>query len=124
MQKELNSIVRLIRWNGHEIRYNEDEVDFVHEMLAHNLGFKNANLIEMNQCGRSSWQCVIVELDKEKADDLEYLQMVADNATAIQNCFLVEMPRKEYEDLLKARKKRKNNTYDLHMGLYESSGIA
>jgi hypothetical protein len=123
MKNELSPTVRLIRWNGHEIRYNEGDVEFAHEMLAHNLGLKNANLVVTNQCGKQLWQCVIVELDSTKEDDEEYLFSLAETATSAQNCFMVEMPREQYESLVKARKKHKNNVFDLHMGLYDSEAV-
>lgn len=121
--KKLSPTVRLIRWNGHELRYNEEDKQFIHEMLSHNLGFKNASLINVNQCGKQSFQCVVADIDPTKDDDEVYLQSLVDDATSIQKCFMVEMSREEYESLLKARRKHKNNVFDLHMGLYEESPI-
>lgn len=119
MRKKLSATVRVIRWNGHELRYNDEDKQFIHEMLSHNLGFKNAQLITTNQCGKDSYQCVIADLDPAKEEDDEHLQSLTENVLPIQRCFLVEMPRDDYEALLKARRKSKNNVFDLYMGLYD-----
>lgn len=120
MKLELSKTVRLIRWNGHEIRYDEGSAEFAHEMLSHNLGMKNASLVQIQQTSDpNTWQCVIVDLPSRDADPSEEeLMEMAEAAQPIQNCFLVEMPRENYENIQKARRSKKptNNVFDLFMG--------
>lgn len=118
MKHELSETVRIIRWNGNEIRYNANDVEFVHEMLSHNLGMKRAQIAYVQKCGPSSWQCIIVDLPADKEEDVDYLDQLAQNATPEQKCFLVEYSRPDYEKLNKDRKKNKNNVFDLYMGMY------
>lgn len=122
MKNELSKTVRLIRWEGHEIRYNESDVEFAHEMLAHNLGLKNANLVQVQQTADpETWQCVIVELEKDKEYTEDELFTLVEAATTRQKCFMVEMPRVNYENILKARRKPTNNVFDLFMGYQEET---
>lgn len=118
MKHELSETIRILRWNGNEIRYNEQDTSFVHEMLSHNLGMKNAKLVYVQKCGPSSWQCVIIDLPDDKEEDEEYLNELAQNAEPNQKCFLVEYSRPDYEKLTKSRSKTKNNVFDLYMGMY------
>ncbi|UJB55222.1 hypothetical protein [Enterobacter phage vB_EcRAM-01] len=58
MKPEPSKTIRLIRWEGQEIRYEDQDREFVHEMLSHNLGFKNAGLVMMQQTSdEDTWQC-------------------------------------------------------------------
>lgn len=122
MKSEPSKTIRLIRWEGQEIRYEDADREFVHEMLAHNLGFKNAALVMMQQTSdEDTWQCVILDLDKNKEYTEDELFALTENATARQKCFLVEMPRENYENIKKARKQNKNNVFDLFMGYHEET---
>jgi len=122
MRKELSKTIRLIRWEGHEIRYESEDMEFVHEMLAHNLGMKNANLIQIQRTADPEmWQCVIVELEKDKDYTEDDLFKLVESATARQKCFMVEMPRENYENILKARRKPNHNVFDLFMGYQEET---
>ena len=118
MKNEPSKTVRLIRWEGQEIRYEDQDREFVHEMLAHNLGFKNAALVMMQQTSdEDTWQCVILDLDKTEDE----LFALTENATARQKCFMIDMPRENYENIKKARKQNKNNVFDLFMGYHEET---
>nr|DAG47349.1 MAG TPA: hypothetical protein [Caudoviricetes sp.] len=122
MKSEPSKTIRLIRWEGQEIRYEDGDREFVHEMLAHNLGFKNAGLVMMQQTSdEDTWQCVILDLDKNKDYTEDELFALTENATARQKCFLIEMPRENYENIKKARKQNKNNVFDLFMGYHEET---
>lgn len=120
MKPEPSKTIRLIRWEGQEIRYEDQDREFVHEMLAHNLGFKNAGLVMMQQTSdEDTWQCVILDLAKDKDYTEDELFALTENATARQKCFLIEMPRENYENIKKARKQKNNNVFDLFMGYHE-----
>ena len=120
MKSEPSKTIRLIRWEGQEIRYEDGDREFVHEMLAHNLGFKNAALVMMQQTSdEDTWQCVILDLDKNKDYTEDELFAITENATARQKCFMIDMPRENYENIKKARKQNKNNVFDLFMGYHE-----
>ncbi|WP_426770691.1 hypothetical protein [Enterobacter cloacae complex sp. 363J6] len=120
MKSEPSKTIRLIRWEGQEIRYEDADREFVHEMLAHNLGFKNAALVMMQQTSdEDTWQCVILDLDKNKDYTEDELFALTENATARQKCFMIDMPRENYENIKKARKQNKNNVFDLFMGYHE-----
>ena len=91
-------------------------------MLAHNLGFKNAALVMMQQTSdEDTWQCVILDLDKNKDYTEDELFALTENATARQKCFMIDMPRENYENIKKARKQNKNNVFDLFMGYHEET---
>lgn len=120
MKNEPSKTVRLIRWEGHELRYEDDDREFVHEMLSHNLGFKNAGLVMMQQTrDQDTWQCIILDLEKDKEYTEDELFALTENATARQKCFMIDMPRENYENIKKARQKPKNNVFDLFMGYHE-----
>lgn len=122
MKNEPSKTVRLIRWEGDELRYEDGDREFVHEMLAHNLGFKNAALVMMQQTSdEDTWQCVILDLDKNKEYTEDELFALTENATARQKCFMIDMPRENYENIKKARKQNKNNVFDLFMGYHEET---
>lgn len=122
MKSEPSKTIRLIRWEGQEIRYEDGDREFVHEMLAHNLGFKNAALVMMQQTSdEDTWQCVILDLDKNKDYTEDELFALTENATARQKCFMIDMPRENYENIKKARKQNKNNVFDLFMGYHEET---
>lgn len=122
MKSEPSKTIRLIRWEGQEIRYEDGDREFVHEMLAHNLGFKNAALVMMQQTSdEDTWQCVILDLDKNKEYTEDELFALTENATARQKCFMIDMPRENYENIKKARKQNKNNVFDLFMGYHEET---
>lgn len=122
MKSEPSKTIRLIRWEGQEIRYEDADREFVHEMLAHNLGFKNAALVMMQQTSdEDTWQCVILDLDKNKDYTEDELFALTENATARQKCFMIDMPRENYENIKKARKQNKNNVFDLFMGYHEET---
>ncbi|UGO54559.1 hypothetical protein BANACH_178 [Cronobacter phage vB_CsaD_Banach] len=122
MKNEPSKTVRLIRWEGNELRYEDGDREFVHEMLAHNLGFKNAALVMMQQTSdEDTWQCVILDLDKNKDYTEDELFALTENATARQKCFMIDMPRENYENIKKARKQNKNNVFDLFMGYHEET---
>ncbi|ADJ55396.1 hypothetical protein RB16p092 [Escherichia phage RB16] len=122
MKNEPSKTVRLIRWEGNELRYEDGDREFVHEMLAHNLGFKNAALVMMQQTSdEDTWQCVILDLDKNKEYTEDELFALTENATARQKCFMIDMPRENYENIKKARKQNKNNVFDLFMGYHEET---
>lgn len=125
MKHEPSKTVRVIRWEGQEIRYEDADREFVHEMLAHNLQIKNANLVMMQQTAdQDTWQCVIIPMDKDKDYTEEELFNLTVNVPARQKCFLVEMPRENYENIKKARLKPKNNVFDLFMGYHEPEATA
>ena len=120
MKNEPSKTVRLIRWEGNELRYEDADREFVHEMLAHNLGFKNAGLVMMQQTrDQDTWQCIILDLEKDKEYTEDELFALTENATARQKCFMIDMPRENYENIKKARQKPKNNVFDLFMGYHE-----
>lgn len=120
MKNEPSKTVRLIRWEGNELRYEDGDREFVHEMLAHNLGLKNANLVQMQQTADpDTWQCVIVELNPNKEYTEDELFVLVQDVPARQKCFMIEMPRENYENIKKARQKPKNNVFDLFMGYHE-----
>lgn len=122
MKSEPSKTIRLIRWEGQEIRYEDADREFVHEMLAHNLGFKNAALVMMQQTSdEDTWQCVILDLDKNKEYTEDELFALTENATARQKCFMIDMSRENYENIKKARKQNKNNVFDLFMGYHEET---
>ncbi|QPX76450.1 hypothetical protein [Cronobacter phage vB_CsaM_SemperBestia] len=122
MKSEPSKTIRLIRWEGQEIRYEDADREFVHEMLAHNLGFKNAALVMMQQTSdEDTWQCVILDLDKNKDYTEDELFALTENATARQKCFMIDMSRENYENIKKARKQNKNNVFDLFMGYHEET---
>ncbi|UIW12572.1 MAG: hypothetical protein [Enterobacter phage ENC19] len=122
MKNEPSKTVRLIRWEGNELRYEDGDREFVHEMLAHNLGFKNAALVMMQQTSdEDTWQCVILDLDKNKEYTEDELFALTENATARQKCFMIDMSRENYENIKKARKQNKNNVFDLFMGYHEET---
>lgn len=122
MKNEPSKTVRLIRWEGNELRYEDGDREFVHEMLAHNLGFKNAALVMMQQTSdEDTWQCVILDLDKNKDYTEDELFALTENATARQKCFMIDMSRENYENIKKARKQNKNNVFDLFMGYHEET---
>lgn len=120
MKNEPSKTVRLIRWEGNELRYEDGDREFVHEMLAHNLGLKNANLVQMQQTADpDTWQCVIIELNPNKEYTEDELFVLVQDVPARQKCFMVDMPRENYENIKKARQKPKNNVFDLFMGYHE-----
>lgn len=120
---KLSATVRLIRWNGEEIRY--DDPEFAHEILSHRLGLKNASLVQTVKTSADPeiWRCVILDLDSniDYDDPKNYplLEAQVDNAPEDRQCFLVELPREHYENIVKARRKVNNNVFDLHLGLFE-----
>lgn len=117
-KKELSATVSVIRFNGHELKYDDGDKEFVHSMLGHNLNMKRAQLIATIRCGKESWQCVVVDLPVDKEEDEQYIQKLVDEADPVQKCFLVEYSRPEYEKLVKERKKNKKNVFDLYLGMY------
>lgn len=122
MKSEPSKTIRLIRWDGHELRYEDGDREFVHEMLAHELGFKNAALVMMQQTSdEDTWQCVILDLKSDQEYTEDELFALTENATARQKCFMIDMPRENYENIKKARKQNKNNVFDLFMGYHEET---
>lgn len=125
MKNEPSKTVRLIRWEGNELRYEDGDREFVHEMLAHNLGLKNANLVQMQQTAEpDTWQCVIVELNPNKEYTEDELFVLVQDVPARQKCFMIDMPRENYENIKKARQKPIHNVFDLFMGFHEEPETA
>lgn len=120
-----SATVRLIRWKGNEYRYDQADTDFVHEIMAHQLGIKKATLFMTVQTGISSHRCVILDIgdmDPEhpaSADRLYELQQAAEQDPD-RLCFMVELSRDVYTKLKKDRTRAKNNVFDLHMGYYDN----
>ncbi|UQJ95241.1 hypothetical protein IANJMKHF_00335 [Klebsiella phage CPRSA] len=120
---KLSATVRLIRWNGEEIRY--DDPEFAHEILSHRLGLKNASLVQTVKTSAEPeiWRCVILDsittLIMMILRTIRFWKQQVENAPEDRQCFLVELPREHYENIIKARKKVNNNVFDLHLGLFE-----
>lgn len=111
----------VLRWNGQEVRYNERDRDFVHEVLAHQLGFKNAGIVMIQQTfNAESWQIVIVDINPNDDHTEEELAALLQAATTEQKGFMITYKTDDYETIVKARNRTKGNVFDLFMGFYES----
>ena len=110
----------VLRWNGQEVRYNERDRDFVHEVLAHQLGFKNAGIVMIQQTfNAESWQIVIVDINPNDDHTEEELAALLQAATTEQKGFMITYKTDDYEAIVKARNRNKGNVFDLFMGYNE-----
>lgn len=111
----------VLRWDGKEVRYNERDRDFAHEVLAHQLGFKNAGIVMIQQTfNAESWQIVIVDINPNDDHTEEELAALLQVATTEQKGFMITYKTDVYEAIVKARNRTKGNVFDLFMGFYES----
>lgn len=114
-------LTTVLRWNGQEVRYNERDRDFVHEVLAHQFGFKNAGIVQIQQTSNAaSWQIVIVDVNPNDDHTEEQLSALLQAATTEQKGFMITYKTEDYDNIVKARNRNRGNVFDLFMGYYES----
>lgn len=114
----------VLRWNGQEIQYNDRDREFVHEMLGSQLGIKNVGIIQVQQTHKpDDYQCVIVSLPEplsfyETEQGEIALQKLVEEATPIQQCFMLNYSAEEFVKLQQRRNSRltRANVFDLFAG--------
>lgn len=113
-------LTTVLRWNGQEVRYNERDRDFVHEVLAHQFGFKNAGIVQIQQTSNAaSWQIVIVDVNPNDDHTEEQLSALLQAATTEQKGFMITYKTEDYDNIVKARNRNRGNVFDLFMGYNE-----